>query len=210
MAVSIFWPLSLPLPEAPPRGGRLQREQRRQRERSRSPVRRCVSVEGDLHDWAKGKIGANTVWARANRMQTDGFFHPAVQRIYALGRREDDQNIHKRLASLLLELLGFRHLIHHVPGSSITEVVLPSSLFGWLCKNNPQIFLRCMGAGANLVDFWESYLSSEPGREQHRLHKHLRGETAESRRYTVPLHIHEDAGPYAKGRRPSNRFPNSI
>ena len=58
-----------------------------------------------------------------------------------------------------------------------------------------------MGADpAKLLDFWTGLHNSEEGRRLSHEHKQLRGKDPRDLTHTLPLVLHEDAGPYRKGK----------
>ena len=52
---------------------------------------------------------------------------------------------------------------------------------------------------AKLLDFWTGLHNSEEGRRLWHEHKQLRGKDPRDLTHTLPLVLHEDAGPYSKG-----------
>ena len=150
------------------------------------------------------------VWLRCRRLVTDGWTHPAVLRIKACGTHERDQNIHKRLSELLSRL-GFGSLITRVGVGSLTDVVLPSTMFAWLCRDHPARFKRCLGArDEGMLGFWTGYYNSPEGRKAWAANPYLVGKAPGDLKWHIPLHMHEDAGPFAKSRSTKAMFWGSF
>ena len=104
----------------------------------------------------------------------------------------------------MLSDVGISDYITMVEGNgSLKDVITPSAIFKLFSKY-PDKCRKQLGMHAgDLFDFWSNLLSSPEGIELQKCHPHQQGKTAHDLRHTVCLNLHEDAGPYAKGK-PTN------
>ena len=83
-------------------------------------------VAGHMLDWCDGLISAQKLhWHCANGV-SDGFQHPKLSRIAAVGA---GQNANKGMLKLLGETCGIDRLMTRLPGNGVTDLVLPSAWF---------------------------------------------------------------------------------
>ena len=197
---SILDPLfGAPFTEHRPRGGWRQRIAA-YAARSRSPSGRTTKSQASLRQlklWASGVASAPQVWYQIDGLVSDGFRNPSIDRIHRCASSATDQNCHSRLLHIFSVECGFQDIITHIDGGSVSEVLRPSSLLRLLQTSTS--FKQMFGADeTRLLEFWSSLLGSEHGRKYHALHPHLRGRSINSLRKTIPITLHEDAGPFSK------------
>ena len=92
--------------------------------------KRCKFAESMLKTWAKGKMSAPELRTHFHNPVDDGCEIPAVDRISRIGGNSlSDQHCHSG-AMQLMSSLGFQdHLTKVVDGTSVHEMILPSTLF---------------------------------------------------------------------------------
>ena len=130
----------------------------------------------------------------------DGFDKPAIKRLHSVASQQTAaQNTHSGIMRLVEETLGFGSMVHRIEGGLVTHVSHPSALFGRLHKHNRMQFGLTFGADKEkLFGFWTGLFSSHEGRELKKLHPLLRRKSPRSLESTIPIVLHEDAGPYSK------------
>ena len=176
------------------RGGWRQQLAADRRERSRSPPRRSRLAEGVLLGWCDGKVSAVNVRDRMRDSAADGNTRPIVLRLQRLG--DSPQRDLLRVFSQL----GFDALVTSAVGHTVTDVVLPSTLFKFKHRA-PQQLKRHLGADAGSIrTFWDGLLSSAEGQQLRDLHPKLRGRSPRDLQHTIPVTLHEDAGPFSKNK----------
>ena len=177
------------------------------RERSRSP-RSGLDIESSslatslVRDWCFGKLSSPAVKAHALADVKDqgSTTLPAMRRLSQIGGDGSDTRNCNR--ALMNQLKGLRvmQLIEAIPRSQVTHMIPPHSLIGTLSKHQ-RVFEKVLGAvPASVEQFWTNLHSSAEGRHLFEEHKQLIGKTPADLRHTLPLTIHQDAGPYAKHR----------
>eukprot|EP00959_Pyramimonas_sp_CCMP1952_P177472 3709781-Pyramimonas_sp.AAC.1 len=99
----------------------------------------------------------------------------------------------------LLGELPLMDVVTPVAGNTWTHVILPSSWIKLLLRFSPREFRLRLGADASKVKaFWEGWYRFPVRVAWSQDHAHLRGKAAPDLFTTVPLAVHEDAGPVTK------------
>ena len=132
---------------------------------------------------------------------SDGPVHPAIARLARIGSSgsSTDHNHQTNLVALLATC-GFMEMIFKIGGDcSIHDVVPPSVIFRNMHRRSRHRFVKHLGAdSSSLQSFWTGLFASPAGRELRARHNFLRHKSPWDLRHTIPLALHEDAGPYAK------------
>ena len=133
-------------------------------------------------------------------MVKDGCDWPAIVRLSQLGGNgSDDRHAHENLIELLCRDCGLDAFLSSVPGkAAVSEVLKPTSMFNMIRDvGGEDAFKLRLGADPVEVEaFWSSLFASTDGKELQQLHPHLSGRTPHELRFSIPLIMHEDAGPY--------------
>ena len=80
-------------------------------------------------------------------------------------------------------------------------MVKPSAILQILHRSDPATFSRVMGADKSRLEAcWRNLFASPEGQQYKSIHPVLRNKTVEELSSTIPVTLHEDAGPYAKGK----------
>ena len=196
----MFSKLMAPEPMARPRGGwRMQQEA----ERYRTPPRttRCRSALSHLRCWGEGKFSAVDLHGFMADMLSDGLDHPAIRRLAAINAG-GERHCLENLLKLLGKTTDICKLLSEVRGGGLMSwCIKPTVFFAHLLRSAPDKFLMHMvGGNVNRIEqFWQGLFDSPHGVELRDLHPHLRGKTPADLKYTIPLRLHEDAGPFSKG-----------
>ena len=151
---------------------------------------------GHLKEWCDGVSSAALVKRHLANATADGLVHPMVQRL-CQGAMVNEQHAHTtlmkevdktRIPSLITTLAG-----------DVTHVVLPSSLTNAMFTFYPWEFKVRFGAEVPLVrKFWRSFLLRPQCQAWARHHPFLSGKSVGDLKHTIPLAVHEDAGPCSK------------
>ena len=89
-------------------------------------------------------------------------------------------------------------MIEKLSDSIVSQVVLPSSWLSILCKEEG-VFKMSFGADpAALFKFWDGLYTSDEGHKFWMEHPQLKSKTPRDLVHTLPLAVHEDAGPFSK------------
>ena len=175
-----------------PRGGL------RQRLRDPEPepdVRVSKLALGLLQDWADGDLSSAQLQKHVRNAISDGMNDPLLLR---LGRVGQGQNAHTGLMSVLTEV-GVLGMLSPIADSSWKHCVLPSTWIRHLSLNSPRDFRLSLGADVYRTrSFWESFMENADRREWQAQHTCLRGKSVDELLHTIPLAMHEDAGPCSK------------
>ena len=200
-------------PSSTSRGGGWRQQAARHLDRERSRVRqptfggnrRCKSAEEHLRDWAEGISSAPRVARHCVRMREDDFSAPMVLRLAKVAGLQEgiinDRTCHSGIMALVKEC-GVHDLVHNIINhDSVIACIKPTALLKLIFERSPSAFRKGLGADSDLCyKFWCGIYASAKGREFFELHPGLRGKTPADLKYTVPMGLHEDAGPYAKRR----------
>ena len=203
---SIFAPLSFPMPASRPVvpiGGWRQRAAASsavltKHDKKTSFTSRCRSAEEHLKDWSEGYSSAMRLARHCRANVADGWQHPAILRLNDIskgGMHHAQENLLEAMSSL-----GLGKLITAVDDDvgCFNDVLLPSHLLQHMLRE-PTVFHRVTGASVTrLQACWSQLFSSVDGKELHRLHPLLRGRFPADLATSIPIVVHEDAGPFSK------------
>ena len=90
-------------------------------------------------------------------------------------------------------------LVEYIGGLHLRYIIRPHRLLYFLSQHFPEQTRTSFGCDTQAcLRFWSGLKSSGPGRILFREHGLLRGSTPEQLARTIPLVIHEDAGPFSK------------
>jgi hypothetical protein len=175
------------------------------REASRSPrnagpgildVQQSHAAVSHLKDWCFGRLSGPELKEHALAHVADNGKHGANKIMAELSQidwRAGNRGLLNKMKSM-----AFTKLIEAVPRSLVTNIVLPHKLIGELTQH-PTIFRRHLGADPQaLLSFWTGLYNSIEGQRLFSEHKQLQGRTPQDLIHTLPLVVHEDAGPYGK------------
>lgn len=204
---SIFASLSCPmLASRPvvPRGGWRQRAAASNaasttHDKKTSFTSRCKSAEEHLKGWSEGYSSAMRHARHSRGNVADGWQHPATLRLDDIlkgGMHHAQEKLLETMSSL-----GLGKLVTAVDGEGcFNDVIMPSHLLQHILRR-PTVFHRVTGASVpRLQAFWSQLFSSIDCKELHRLHPLLRGHFPADLATSIPIVVHEDAGPYSKRR----------
>ena len=150
-------------------------------------------------EWADGVMSATQVAKHMSHALEDGMSDPLVARLAKHAQRGSRQNCNANFRDLLEEL-GIMGLISTIPDSTHwTHFVKPSSLIAYIANHRPADLKACLGCDLDKTTaFWTDWYKSKMRTEMAQGHSVLRGKTAQDLLHTVPLVVHEDAGPITK------------
>ena len=154
---------------------------------------------GHLLEWADGVESAVQVANHMSNAIAGGLSDPLIARLARHAGNTTNQNCNQNMRALLEEL-GLMALITEIPDSPRwTHVIKPSALIAYFAQNRPADMKECLGCDLdNTTAFWRDWFKSKKRVEMAQSHELLRGKTAEDLYTTVPLAVHEDAGPITK------------
>ena len=189
-------------------------------DRSRSPVAaqaKQLSLPGEpfrfvpseqaksmLLDWGSGKLSVPHMRRHCSATHTDSINNnsacpPDVVVLGGLGGNNPSTQNSQRQLLTLLNSLEFAKLIEPVVGQNVKFCVPPGGLIRFLLKRYTTATRRCLGFRAASVEkFWIGVWESEDGARLFAEHPSLRGKTPPDLKRSVPLCLHEDAGPFSK------------
>ena len=108
-------------------------------------------------------------------------------------------NVFQDFKFQILDKGGIYDKITPLDGSVFKSCILPSTIFKLLAEHPDQFRVRQAAFPDMIEQFWNDLFSTPEGLELQQLHPMLKGKTVRQLRYTLPLRIHEDAGPYTRG-----------
>ena len=196
--------LNAPLP-AVKRGGWRQRKAAAaaaKRRRIRSKM-----AERQLARWCDGHITTPNLVHICRDTIEDGGCQPILFRLGCLTQTKCRSSKFSasmktpRLRDLMLVLKNdsITKFICKLDGS-INSFLKPSELMQYELTNFPSKFKRNFGADrSKLEQFWRGLFQSRIGREMGAMNPMLRNKTPTELNNYIPIVLHEDAGPYAKG-----------
>ena len=172
------------------------------------PLRKCRKAMRLIHDWSLGSCSAPHLWKHVDHAVLDNSQdgipdHPLLSCLHKCANSGSDQNCHRRLLKLFLDDCSFNNFLSSIDGadSSVTSVIKPSAILQILHRSDPATFSRVMGADKSRLEaFWRNLFASPEGQQYKSIHPVLRNKTVEELSSTIPITLHEDAGPYAKGK----------
>ena len=155
-----------------------------------------------MTDWCFGKSSAPDVKRHLLAVVADhgDSALPVVKELSKIGGHSaTTQNCNRQLGNFLGKLNASK-LIEAVPRSLVSHLVPPHLLFQALIHHG-DVAQKSLGAKPDeVLQFWEGLYASDEGKLFASEHKQLIGKTPQDLCHTLPLTIHEDAGPYAKNR----------
>ena len=188
--------LWLPDPEPRSRGGFRQRALAAQVETQDAKISLLASRL--LLSWASGTTSAVQLVDTMRDAVADGLKHIMVVRIANVPR---DQHSHEGVMGIIRRRTAVFDDIRVIDGAvndAPCHILLPSVIFRTLHQHYPQEFIRRLGADSDrLAEFWRCF-SSGPNKQWVRRHPILQTLSREQLALTIPLCIHEDAGPITK------------
>ena len=161
------------------------------------PSRLALSL---LSDWSFGVLSSPHLKKHAKCAVDDGMVHAHVIKLASIGGdTPNSQNCHRQLMNMLLKE-PFRKLVSRVEGDSpIKFCIQPHLLLNFLLSHFRTHTTRSFGFSEALcLRFWTGLWESESGRDIFETHPDLQGKTPPDLIHTLPLTIHEDAGPFTK------------
>ena len=118
-------------------------------------------------------------------------------RRFCRGNIVGEQHAHSALMKEI-EATEIPRLITDMPGS-VTSIVLPSTLVHAIFTYYPEEFkTRLGGKVKDVLQFWRGFFRRDQCCRWAQHHPFLVGKTVQELKYTIPLTIHEDAGPCSK------------
>ena len=168
---------------------------------------RSKLAERQLGKWCDGHSTTPNLVQVCRDGIEDGLTQPILYRLGCLVSKSSRFRVSmsKRTPRLrevmaVLQNESISKFIIAVPGSEIKCFLKPSMVMQYILSNYPHKFKVNFGANrARLAEFWEGLLSSPFGRELGSLNPMVSGKTLQELSNCIPICLHEDAGPYAKG-----------
>ena len=157
------------------------------------------NAETHLLDWADGILSAPHVRRHMMAAFRDGSNHSLVTRIAQMGGEGSvpNQNVHRDMIRMLQKIV--RPFITVISQPLTYQCwVKPSTTLALVGKSVSNMESRLGACEDKLLMFWTHLFSSERGQQFRAAHPFLQGRTPWDLRRSVPLTIHEDAGPYRK------------
>ena len=182
-----------------------QHKRRRGRRKDQSdsegegPARISKTVGRQLLKWAQGTISASELHQICSDAESDEFVHPMVKRF---ARLRGEQWAHHDVMQLVGKSTPAFDMVSKLdePESAATAVLLPSAVAKSLLRYYPLQFLERLGANQGaLRKFWRSFRLQPRNTEFMRTSPHLKDLTMQQLTMTIPVTLHEDAGPISKG-----------
>ena len=119
--------------------------------------------------------------------------HPTIKELCKITPSHGNKDVMKKMSKM-----RFPTMIEEVKDSLVTHMVLPKTWMGMLCKQE-DVWTRGLGADAiALFKFWDGLYTSVEGQKFWMEHPQLQHKTPIDLVHTLPLVVHEDAGPYSK------------
>ena len=147
--------------------------------------------------WCDGDISAAALATLVQEAIDDGFSNIMLVKMQKAGK---DQNSHSGLMALLGECKMDSLLSAH-DAYPATHMVLPSAWARAISMHYPREFRLRFGADEDrLLAFWQGLLARPLGREMASRIQYLNGKTPSQLKNTIPLVVHEDAGPCSKSK----------
>ena len=144
--------------------------------------------------WADGELSAARLQQTMQDAIDDGLAHPMVLRMSQVGQA---QHAHHGFMDMLTRHTAALDNISPIAGAvgdAASHILLPSTILRSLSRFYPGEFRRRLGADRGLLEsFWGQYKQRWLA-----VHPILNTMTRDQLAYTIPLTIHEDAGPITK------------
>ena len=196
--------LNKPLPSKR-RGG--WRQQRAAAAHQRNLRVRSKLAERQLAKWCDGHITTPNLVGTMRDGIEDGLVQPILYRLgCCLSASKSKCRFASRKTPRLREVMAalqdesISKFLIPLECSDIQVFLKPSMLMQYELSNFPSKFKVHFGANRErLVQFWTGLFSSPIGREVGALNPITKDKTPEELSDCIPIVLHEDAGPYAKG-----------
>ena len=200
MLAPLWAPFRTPAPRR--RGGFRQQREAEDEELASSPPPpgKCKLLIRQFLKWCQGDISATALHEVATDAQDDGFQHPMIDRVAAL---RGGQHAHDELMSLIKRETDALDLMMGIgsPGSAVTEILKPSNVIASFLKHHPDKFAKKIGASpAKVKKFWQGFKKQPQNHDVMKNHTYLKDLPLKDLYLTVPLALHEDAGPVSKSK----------
>ena len=194
------------------RGGWRQRRAAAAHERNRKV--RSKLAERQLAKWCDGHTTTPNFVGTLRDGIEDGLTQPILFRLGCCGRASKSKSNQFRFASnsrvprlrdvmAALESPSITKFLHRLDGTSNADIQVflkPSELMQYELSNFANKFKVHFGANREkLAQFWTGLMSSPIGREVVALNPITCGKSPTELANCIPIVLHEDAGPYAKG-----------
>ena len=151
-----------------------------------------------LLGWADGTFSCVQMVNLCRSGTRDGLSIPMLEKLANLGNAELDNNVVRPFKAEVLRKGGVYSRITPLSGPYFKHCILPSTYFKFIAQYPHQFKTRLAPSSEACTDFWRGLFSSPEGMEFKSLHPHLRGKTLAQLAHSIPLRIHEDAGPFTK------------
>ena len=181
----------------------------RNRQRQAAPIvmKSSKLAMKELAKWCDGHSTTVQMVLTCQSGYDDGIRRPALCRLALrtdgskFWHRKRPQNTLRQIMQMFEKQPSVSRFLTYLSEGSIKVFVKPSAMIAYVHQNFPKKFKRIFGAEeAKLVQFWREFLASEDGKAMAELNPFLKDKNPEELSKSIPLVIHEDAGPYAKGK----------
>ena len=200
MLAPLWAPIQAPAPRR--RGGFRQRQEAEDADMAAAPPApgKCRLLLRQFLKWCQGDISAVALHEVAADAQADGFQHPFIERVAAL---RGEQHAHDDLLNMIKRETDALDMMTGIgaPGSVVTEILKPSSVIAAFIKHHPDKFAQKLGASpAKVKKFWQGFKKQPQNQDVMKNHTYLKDLPLQDLYLTVPLALHEDAGPVSKSK----------
>ena len=155
-------------------------------------------------DWALGLMSAVRLRKHLRNVVADAdtlgnVCHDTVRQFSRVGSEgQGGMNCHRDVMKLVCTE-QFEHILSATGDPAIDWMIVPHKMFHFLWSTFPDKFSRSLGLDPQLCfDCWSNLYSSDEGQRLWAEHPHLRGKTPADLRFTAPLTLFQDAGPFTK------------
>lgn len=166
---------------------------------SEGPARISKLAGRQLLKWAQGSISAIELHDVCCDAKDDGLANPMIERF---ARLRGGQHAHEDVMRLVRENTPVFDMVDSLgePNSVATSVLLPSRVAMSLLRFYPTQFVERLGASlSTLRGFWRRFRTQPQNIDFMASSPHLSGLTMAQLTTTIPITLHEDAGPISKG-----------
>ena len=161
--------------------------------------RRSYLAENVLLEWGQGGASAIVMARLCRQGQRDGIQSNMLQRLAACGSEGTYANVNRDFKGLL-RASGIQSNLTSLSGLEYNRCIRPTTIVK-LLATRPELFkLRLAPSSQACVDFWRGLFSTDDGMEFRRLHPCLQHKTVEDLKYSFPITMHQDAGPFSKSK----------
>jgi len=162
-------------------------------------------AERELGKWCDGHTTTPQLIQLCRDAMEDGLNQPILQRLSCRKNGKVRFNRRRPIGGLrdvmkVLDHPSITKFVVALDQGPIKHFVKPSMVMDSILQSSPGKFQMLFGAHTfKLVKFWDGFRSSPIGREMCATNPMLASQTPETFSRCIPIVIHEDAGPYAKG-----------